>query len=110
MSVRPWQAPDFGPVALLDITRLYPADVSAGKYPCVEFDADSRWHQRIYRDPRIDVWLISWLPSQATSLHDHGGSAGAFTVIEGVLTETVAAGDLGIGPSRPLREVSRPTG
>jgi predicted metal-dependent enzyme (double-stranded beta helix superfamily) len=37
--------------------------------------------------------LTLWLPQQGTDLHDHGGSAGAFLVISGALTErTLAAG------------------
>jgi hypothetical protein len=36
------------------------------------------------------VWLLSWLPEQGTPLHDHGTSAGAFTVVQGTLTERVA--------------------
>jgi len=35
----------------------------------------------------VDVWLISWLPSQGTELHDHGASSAAFTVVAGTLTE-----------------------
>jgi predicted metal-dependent enzyme (double-stranded beta helix superfamily) len=31
--------------------------------------------------------LLTWLPSQGTELHDHGGSAGAFIVVAGELTE-----------------------
>ncbi len=38
------------------------------------------------------VWLLSWLPEQGTPLHDHGTSAGAFTVVRGTLTERVVAG------------------
>lgn len=63
------------------------AEVAAGRYPFIEYDEHERWHQRIYRDPRVDLWLISWLPSQGTQLHDHGGSSGAFAVVEGVLDE-----------------------
>ena len=37
------------------------------------------------------VWLLSWLPEQGTPLHDHGTSAGAFTVVRGTLTERVVA-------------------
>src|SRR4051812_25004769 len=37
------------------------------------------------------VWLLSWLPEQGTPLHDHGTSAGAFTVVSGTLTERVVA-------------------
>jgi mannose-6-phosphate isomerase-like protein (cupin superfamily) len=35
------------------------------------------------------VWLLSWLPVQGTPLHDHGTSAGAFSVVRGTLTERV---------------------
>ncbi|MGY1771274.1 cysteine dioxygenase [Blastococcus sp. SYSU D00813] len=37
------------------------------------------------------VWLLSWLPGQGTPLHDHGGSAGAFAVVHGALTELSVA-------------------
>jgi predicted metal-dependent enzyme (double-stranded beta helix superfamily) len=77
------------PVELVDYTRLVAADVNAGRYPYIKYDESERWHQRLYRDQRVDVWLISWLPTQGTQLHDHGGSAGAFTVVSGELTEAV---------------------
>lgn len=35
----------------------------------------------------VDVWLLSWLPGQATDLHDHGPSAAAFMVVRGELAE-----------------------
>lgn len=81
--------PALGPIQLIDFTRFYADEVSRGLYPFVDFDPHDRWHQRIYRDQRLDVWLISWLPEQGTQLHDHGGSAGAFTVISGELAEAV---------------------
>lgn len=77
------------PVQLVEFTRFLAAEVRADRYPLIEFDPHTRWHQRIYRDPRVDVWLISWLPDQGTQLHDHGGSGGSFTVIAGVLAEAV---------------------
>jgi hypothetical protein len=77
------------PVQLVEFTRFLADEVRSGRYPFIEFDAQTRWRQRIYRDPRVDVWLISWLPEQGTQLHDHGGSAGSFTVISGVLAEAV---------------------
>ena len=107
------------PIDLLDYTRFVAGEVRDGRYPYVEYDADERWHQRLYRDRRVDVWLISWLPSQATQLHDHGGSAGAFTVLSGTLDEAVyrlgradsaALGPAGVGPERPLAEHRRPAG
>ncbi len=77
------------PIQLVEFTRFLADEVRSGKYPFIEYDPEVRWHQRIYRDPRVDVWLISWLPTQGTQLHDHGGSAGSFTVIDGELAEAV---------------------
>jgi hypothetical protein len=93
------------PVQLVDYTRLAAAEVAAGNYPYVRYDEAGRWHQRIYRDGRVDLWLISWLPSQGTQLHDHGRSAGAFTVVAGELSEAIAGG-------RPaaIREFPRSSG
>jgi hypothetical protein len=80
------------PLQLIEFTRFWADEVASGKYPYVDYDPDERWHQRIYRDRRVDVWLISWLPTQGTQLHDHGGSSGAFTVLDGELTESVVTG------------------
>lgn len=79
----------FAPLQLIEFARFFADEVTAGRYPYVDFDPDERWHQRIYRDRRMDVWLISWLPTQGTELHDHGGSSGSFTVLSGALTEAV---------------------
>lgn len=80
------------PQRLAALTRCYAEEVAAGGYPWLRFSADERWHQRLYRDPSVDLWLITWLPSQGTQLHDHGGSSGAFTVVGGTLTESVPSG------------------
>jgi rhodanese-related sulfurtransferase len=42
----------------------------------VRLSADGRWYERIHAGETYEVWLISWLPGQATGFHDHGGSAG----------------------------------
>ena len=67
----------------------------AGRPDCwrhhVRFDAAKRWSMRLHADDDLDVWLISWTPDQSTALHDHGGSAGALTVVDGGLTELTAA-------------------
>ena len=80
----------------------------------VEYRSDSRWTHLLAReaaaaalDPDLhadlagaQVWLLSWLPEQGTPLHDHGTSAGAFTVVRGTLTEKVfAAGRSGVTES-----------
>ena len=79
------------PLQLVEFTRFVADEVRRGQYPFVRFDERARWHQRIYRDPRVDAWLISWLPDQGTQLHDHGGSNGAFTVLSGQLSEAACA-------------------
>ena len=76
---------------LAALSERFADEVREGR-PHVVFDAEQRWHRRIYRDANVDVWLLSWLPSQGTTLHDHGGSQGAFTVVSGALTESVPCG------------------
>ena len=73
------------------------------------FNPIDRWYHRLDRTEEYEVWLLTWLPGQGTDLHDHGGSAGAFHVVGGSLTEdTVTAGvvpritarELGTGAGR----------
>ncbi|OLB77473.1 MAG: cysteine dioxygenase [Actinobacteria bacterium 13_2_20CM_2_71_6] len=52
-----------------------------------EFDPAGRWYARLAAPSDHEVWLLTWLPGQSTDLHDHGGVAGAFTVLDGQLTE-----------------------
>ena len=73
---------------LVEWTSCVADDVRAGLH-AVDADAEERWHLRLHRDDQVDVWLISWTTDQATQLHDHGGSAGAFTVVSGELSETI---------------------
>ncbi|WP_300678404.1 cysteine dioxygenase family protein [Nocardioides sp.] len=73
---------------LAGVTRAFADRVLAGEF-AVESDPDQRWHVRIHADDQVDVWLISWTTDQGTELHDHGPSAGAFTVVEGTLNEAV---------------------
>jgi mannose-6-phosphate isomerase-like protein (cupin superfamily) len=53
----------------------------------VRLNADGRWYERLHRDDEHEIWLISWLPGQATGFHDHGDSRGAFAVVLGSLDE-----------------------
>lgn len=76
------------PAQLRDVVERYARDVREGRY-LAEFSTDERWHVRIHQDDDVDVWLISWTTEQGTELHDHGGSSGAFAVIDGVLNEYV---------------------
>lgn len=51
------------------------------------FTLADRWYHRLAVADDHEVWLLTWLPGQGTDLHDHGGSAGAFHVFAGALTE-----------------------
>src|SRR3954447_26114543 len=55
------------------------------------FNPVDRWYHRLARAGDHEVWLLTWLPGQGTDLHDHGGSAGAFHVRSGTLTEDTVA-------------------
>jgi hypothetical protein len=84
---------------LLDIARAYAA--SPHRWPTEpRFDPISRWYTLLAEaaslpdsDIQSEVWLLSWLPGQATDLHDHGGSAGAFVVVAGEVLERTVTGD-----------------
>jgi predicted metal-dependent enzyme (double-stranded beta helix superfamily) len=53
----------------------------------VRHSPDERVYVRLRRDHHLEVWLICWMPSQDTGLHDHDLSAGAVQVIAGRLAE-----------------------
>jgi hypothetical protein len=55
--------------------------------PAVRFDPAARVHTRIWADDDAEAWLLTWLPGQGTDIHDHGGSAGAFVMLTGTLSE-----------------------
>jgi quercetin dioxygenase-like cupin family protein len=65
--------------------------------PLVSYDATTRWYARLQTGPGYEVWLLSWLPGQSSGLHDHGGSSGVLTVLEGSLRERAlgSAGETG---------------
>jgi hypothetical protein len=49
-----------------------------------------RWHVRLRVTEHYDVWLIGWGVDSHVELHDHGRSAGAFSVVRGTLHEHTA--------------------
>jgi hypothetical protein len=71
---------------LTALTRSVAAQVRTGAHEVV-LVPEHRWYRRLYADPFVDVWLISWATEQATELHDHAGSLGALTVVSGELEE-----------------------
>jgi Cysteine dioxygenase type I len=82
-----WVAPT--PLSIRELVHLtgeIAAEVAAGRHE-VRFDPVQRWHTRLRAGAYADIWLISWPRYQAAELHDHGGSIGALTVVQGTLTE-----------------------
>jgi predicted metal-dependent enzyme (double-stranded beta helix superfamily) len=55
--------------------------------PLIKYDPVSRYYARLASEPDFEAWLLTWVPGQGTEWHDHGGSAGAFIVLQGTLTE-----------------------
>ena len=90
-------------------THRIAAEVREGKHE-IHADASERWHVRVHCDEQVDVWLISWTEDQGTELHDHGGSAGAYTVVEGQLTEVAWSGRAEGAAAGRLVDVVRASG
>ena len=56
--------------------------------PRVRHDSDERLFERLWRDERLEVWLICWSgEDHDTGFHDHDVSNGAFSVVRGSLVE-----------------------
>jgi hypothetical protein len=55
--------------------------------PHVQHRLHRRYYERLLVGDDHEVWLICWEVGQTTLLHDHGGAAGAFTVVTGALLE-----------------------
>lgn len=77
-------APDIA--GLVGLARSYAEDSDNWSIR-PRFELSRRWYARLAVAPGHEAWLLTWLPGQETDLHDHGGSAGAFTVVRGGLTE-----------------------
>ncbi len=58
---------------------------------------EKRWWLILHRTANFEVHLLSWEVDQETDWHDHGGSSGGFSVVDGTLYEryrTNAGADL----------------
>ncbi|MFD4526365.1 cysteine dioxygenase [Streptomyces sp. NPDC058470] len=78
------------------LARSIAADRSQWEH-LVRYDATSRWYHRLSTGPGYEVWLLSWVPGQGSGLHDHGGSSGVLTVLDGTLTERTERGTRALG-------------
>jgi predicted metal-dependent enzyme (double-stranded beta helix superfamily) len=88
-SVRPGRL--LGARQLADVAQRLAAN-PAQWLTRVRLNPEGRWYERIHLDDSHEVWVISWLPGQATGFHNHGGSAGAFAVVWGALHERRVVG------------------
>jgi Cysteine dioxygenase type I len=75
------------PAQLLEVVRGLASDPRPLR-SLVRHTPAERWFVRLDAHDEFDCWLIGWDSHQGVDLHDHGGSAGAFSVVEGELLET----------------------
>jgi predicted metal-dependent enzyme (double-stranded beta helix superfamily) len=87
-----------GPARLHHLARQLAARTDLWR-PQVRFAHASRWSVRVAVTDDYEAWLLTWLPGQSTGLHDHGGSAGAFTVLSGVVEESTLPPTRSRGPA-----------
>jgi len=55
--------------------------------PLVVSDHTRRRYRLMLEDARLDIWVLSWMPGQATGYHDHGSSNVALTTLQGAVRE-----------------------
>jgi hypothetical protein len=55
--------------------------------PLVVCDAERRRYRLMLEDERLDIWVLSWMPGQATGFHDHERSHVALTALQGAVLE-----------------------
>lgn len=79
--------PLWTPAQLRDLTRAIAADHRGHLLALAEYTEPDRWWTRLALTRGVEVWLLTWLPGQATEPHDHGGAAGSFTVLDGAVEE-----------------------
>jgi hypothetical protein len=55
--------------------------------PLVRLDTERRRYELVYEDERMDAWVLSWMPGQATGFHDHWISSVGLFAAQGVVRE-----------------------
>lgn len=96
--VRPDRA-QWTPRELRDLTATVAAELTVPLLDTLHYGHSRRWWARLALTSGVELWLLSWLPGQGTGPHDHGGAAGAFTVLLGELAESYR---YPMGPVRAL--------
>lgn len=96
-----WAPGTLDAVELADLVRMLATRTDLWK-PLVVCDRSRRRYRLMLEDARLDIWVLSWMPGQATGYHDHGNSDVALTALQGtVLERQVRVGDASI--ERELR-------
>ena len=91
------RSPLWTPDELRGLTAAVVAELATPMFDLLRFVSPGRWWARLALTDEVELWLLSWLPGQQTAPHDHGGAAGAVTVLLGELAETFRY------PSGPIR-------
>lgn len=92
------------PAQLRELTTRTAAELGKPLLRLARFVPENRWWARLALTTGVELWLLSWLPGQGTRPHDHGGAAGAFTVLNGSLSEDYRY------PGGPIRYARRNKG
>lgn len=71
--------------SLLDLARRVAEVIEPWRSP---LPLTERQYQLLERTADYELWVIYWPVDVGLLLHDHGGSAGAFQVVDGLLEET----------------------
>lgn len=79
-----------GPEELLALTDGVSPD-SSPWHDVTDGALRERRHRLLARTESYELWIIFWPRGIGLDFHDHGGSSGAFRVLEGVLEEAVPA-------------------
>jgi len=71
--------------ALRELVERIAANPAAWR-PLVNLDIEHRHYAQLWRDDRVDLWVISWMDGD-TGYHDHDLSSGAVAIVQGELVE-----------------------
>jgi predicted metal-dependent enzyme (double-stranded beta helix superfamily) len=91
--------PHWSPADLRRLTRVFATRAAAELHGAARFDPTARWRLRLAHSGQVEVWLVTWTPGQSSSWHEHG-TAAAYTVLDGELTETRPHGRTGTRATR----------
>lgn len=79
----------------IDILSAIASGLAAVTVPWELADGEQsseRRYQRVLATSVYEAWVICWPSGGSLDLHDHGGSAGAFSVVSGQLDEAAIEG------------------